>query len=167
MKTQDAHTQPKEGTGKPPPEEKGKSRRSISVAYTTARSEQMEEETSLSEVSFVPEDQQFKKQSSFVDPVPFPRLRTDPPPPPWHHITPMSWLVGVGDGMRNFVDGLTLGVSLTQNITLGIATAIMLVIYEIPLEFGWFDLLFVVFLLLFVVVCYCCCASGCIHVFHF
>ncbi|KAL5509395.1 hypothetical protein EMCRGX_G004764 [Ephydatia muelleri] len=111
---------------------------SKSTEIDTSFSKSTEIDTSFSNPS-VPI--QFKKQRSFIDPAPFPRLRTVPPRPPWHHITPLSWLVGVGDGMRNFVDGLALGVALTENITLGIATAIMLVIYEIPLEFGNFVLL--------------------------
>ena len=113
---------------------------SNSTEIDTSFSKSTEIDTSFSNPS-VPI--QFKKQRSFVDPAPFPRLRTVPPRPPWHHITPLSWLVGVGDGMRNFVDGLALGVALTENITLGIATAIMLVIYEIPLEFGAFSVVVV------------------------
>ena len=93
-------------------------------------------ETAFTEVTIPPQDHVFQKKRSFVDPSPLPRLRSVPPSPPWHHVTPLAWLVGVGDGMRNCLDGMTLGVALTQNITLGIGTAIMLVIYEVPLEFG-------------------------------
>ena len=56
-------------------------------------------------------------------------------------IKPLAWLIIVGDAFHNFADGLALGASISQSLTLGISTTIALIFHEIPHELGDFFIL--------------------------
>ncbi|MFA4907040.1 MAG: ZIP family metal transporter [archaeon] len=55
-----------------------------------------------------------------------------------HHLAAMNL---VGDGVHNFIDGLTIGASYLAGIPAGIATTIAVVLHEIPQEIGDFGIL--------------------------
>ena len=66
----------------------------------------------------------------------------------WHHchgpsceVLSVSYLVLVGDGIHNFVDGLIIAVAFLTNFELGIATTIAVIFHEIPQEIGDFSIL--------------------------
>ena len=68
----------------------------------------------------------------------------------WHHhgedegeegIHPVGRLMLFSDGMHNFIDGIILGVSFMVSAPVGIATAIAIVLHEIPQEVGDFAVL--------------------------
>lgn len=66
----------------------------------------------------------------------------------WHHcheqpcrIHPVSYLILLGDGIHNFIDGLIIATSFMINISFGIITAILIFAHEIPQELGDFAIL--------------------------
>lgn len=66
----------------------------------------------------------------------------------WRHchegecaIHPFSYLNLVGDGVHNFLDGLTIGASFVIDIRLGVITTIVIILHEIPQELGDFGVL--------------------------
>jgi len=66
----------------------------------------------------------------------------------WRHchvgkceIHPFTYLVLVGDGAHNFVDGMIIAVSFMSNTSLGVATTFAVVLHEIPQELGDFGAL--------------------------
>ncbi len=56
-------------------------------------------------------------------------------------VHPVGHLVLVSDGVHNFIDGLTIGVAFLVSPEVGIATAVAIVLHEIPQEIGDFALL--------------------------
>jgi len=52
-----------------------------------------------------------------------------------------AFLILVGDGIHNFIDGIIIAASFVINIPLGIATSIAVVFHEIPQEIGDFGVL--------------------------
>ena len=54
----------------------------------------------------------------------------------WWKMKPLAWLIIIGDGLHNFADGLALGASITQSLSLGISITIALVFHELPHELG-------------------------------
>ena len=66
----------------------------------------------------------------------------------WRHchtgkceIHPFTYLVLVGDGVHNFVDGMIISVSFMANTSLGVATTFAVIFHEIPQELGDFGAL--------------------------
>ncbi|KAI9175926.1 hypothetical protein H9P43_006290 [Blastocladiella emersonii ATCC 22665] len=51
-------------------------------------------------------------------------------------VLPVAWLIIFGDAVHNFLDGLAVGVSFASSWTLGISTAIAVLLHELPHELG-------------------------------
>ena len=50
----------------------------------------------------------------------------------------MGWMIAIGDGVHNFVDGLAIGVAFTVTWQTGVSTAIAVCVHEFAHEFGEF-----------------------------
>ena len=67
----------------------------------------------------------------------------------WHHcrgecktkIKPMGYLVSIGDGIHNFIDGIVLGAAYLADFNLGVITTIAIIAHEIPQEISDFGIL--------------------------
>ncbi len=66
----------------------------------------------------------------------------------WHHqhnfthgVQPFSYLILVGDGVHNFIDGLAIAAAFIMSYPTGIATALAVALHEIPQELGDFGIL--------------------------
>jgi len=70
----------------------------------------------------------------------------------WHHhhtikhvaeckIKPFSYLILIGDGIHNFIDGLVIATSFIINFSIGIVTTIAIALHEIPQELGDYGVL--------------------------
>ncbi len=66
----------------------------------------------------------------------------------WRHchkkeckVHPFSYLILIGDGVHNFIDGFIIAVSFLIDIRLGIVTTLMIIFHEIPQELGDFAVL--------------------------
>jgi zinc and cadmium transporter len=57
------------------------------------------------------------------------------------HIKPVAYTILIGDGFHNLIDGLIIGGAFLLDIKLGIATAIAVILHEIPQEIGDFGVL--------------------------
>lgn len=58
-----------------------------------------------------------------------------------HHAHPMVFTNIIGDAAHNFIDGLLVGSSFLVSPTIGIATALAVILHEIPHEIGDFGVL--------------------------
>lgn len=56
-------------------------------------------------------------------------------------VRPIGWMAIFGDGLGNFIDGLSIGASISQNIVLGLTTGFATWCGNIPQELGDFALL--------------------------
>jgi len=66
----------------------------------------------------------------------------------WHHchehkdcVKPVSYLILLGDGLHNFIDGLVIGASFLVSSSFGAITTILIIGHEIPQELGDFGVL--------------------------
>jgi len=70
----------------------------------------------------------------------------------WHHhhaikhnkkckIEPFSYMILIGDGVHNFIDGLVIAASFIVSFPVGIVTALAIALHEIPQELGDFGVL--------------------------
>jgi zinc and cadmium transporter len=64
----------------------------------------------------------------------------------WHHckecpIHPFSYVILIGDGVHNFLGGITLAASFLMSIPLGIATIVAIIAHEFPQQLGIFGVL--------------------------
>jgi zinc and cadmium transporter len=57
------------------------------------------------------------------------------------HIHPYSYLVLIGDGIHNFIDGLIIAAGFLAGIPFGIVTTMLIIAHEIPQELGDFGVL--------------------------
>jgi len=57
------------------------------------------------------------------------------------HIRPVAYTILVGDGFHNLIDGLIIGGAFLLDIKLGFATALAVILHEIPQEIGDFGVL--------------------------
>lgn len=56
-----------------------------------------------------------------------------------HHngqVAPVAYMVIFGDGLHNFIDGLSIGAAFTDNIMLGISVSVAVMCEELPHELG-------------------------------
>lgn len=66
----------------------------------------------------------------------------------WHHchkglcnVHPVSWLILIGDGIHNFIDGAVIATSFLISVPFGIITTLIIIAHEIPQELGDFAVL--------------------------
>jgi len=67
----------------------------------------------------------------------------------WHHchkgekcaVHPVSYLVLIGDGIHNLIDGIIIGASFLVSVHFGIITTMLILAHEIPQELGNFAVL--------------------------
>jgi len=57
------------------------------------------------------------------------------------HVRPVAFMLLVGDGVHNFIDGMVIGASFLAGPQLGIATSIAVILHEVPQELGDFAVL--------------------------
>ncbi|KNC76979.1 hypothetical protein SARC_10546 [Sphaeroforma arctica JP610] len=58
----------------------------------------------------------------------------------WGNVDNVTWYITVGDGIHNFVDGVSVGASFAVSTSTGISTAIAVFLHELPQEFGDFGI---------------------------
>ena len=51
-------------------------------------------------------------------------------------VAPVAWMIILGDGLHNFIDGLAIGVSFTNNVMHGVSTSVAIICEELPHELG-------------------------------
>lgn len=54
----------------------------------------------------------------------------------FERVAPVAWMIILGDGLHNFIDGLAIGVSFTNNVVEGISTSLAILCEELPHELG-------------------------------
>lgn len=68
----------------------------------------------------------------------------------WHHchehrgkceVHPVSYLILLGDGLHNLIDGIIIGVSFLVSVPFGVITTLLIIGHEIPQELGNFAVL--------------------------
>lgn len=56
-------------------------------------------------------------------------------------IAPVAWMIIIGDGLHNFIDGLSIGAAFSESIVLGLSTSVAVIFEEFPHELGDFAVL--------------------------
>lgn len=56
-------------------------------------------------------------------------------------IAPVAWMIIIGDGLHNFIDGLSIGAAFTESLVLGVSTSVAVIFEEFPHELGDFAVL--------------------------
>ena len=51
-------------------------------------------------------------------------------------IATVAWMIIVGDGLHNFIDGLAIGASFSGSVIIGISTSLAVICEELPHELG-------------------------------
>lgn len=64
----------------------------------------------------------------------------------FERVAPVAWMIILGDGLHNFIDGLAIGVSFTNDIVEGISTSLAILCEELPHELGTFSVVFTEYL---------------------
>jgi zinc transporter ZupT len=47
-------------------------------------------------------------------------------------VNSLGWIIIIGDGIHNFTDGLAIGASFNQSLTMGLSTTLAIIFHEIP-----------------------------------
>lgn len=56
-------------------------------------------------------------------------------------IAPVAWMIIIGDGLHNFIDGLSIGAAFSESTFLGFSTSLAVIFEEFPHELGDFAVL--------------------------
>lgn len=56
-------------------------------------------------------------------------------------IAPVAWMIIIGDGLHNLIDGLSIGANFTDSINAGMTTSLAIIFEELPHELGDFAVL--------------------------
>ena len=51
-------------------------------------------------------------------------------------IATVAWMIIIGDGLHNFIDGLAIGASFSGSVVIGISTSVAVICEELPHELG-------------------------------
>ena len=51
-------------------------------------------------------------------------------------IATVAWMIIIGDGLHNFIDGLAIGASFSGSVVIGISTSLAVICEELPHELG-------------------------------
>ena len=54
-------------------------------------------------------------------------------------IKPVAWMVIFGDGLHNFIDGLSIGAAFSESLLAGISVSVAVICEELPHELGTFQ----------------------------
>jgi zinc transporter ZupT len=66
---------------------------------------------------------------------------TDATPKRAAEIAPVAWMIIIGDGLHNFIDGLSIGAAFTESIHQGMIICLAVIFEELPHELGDFAVL--------------------------
>jgi len=58
-----------------------------------------------------------------------------------HTVAPVAWMIIFGDGLHNFIDGLSIGAAFTESILKGVSICLAVICEEFPHELGDFAIL--------------------------
>jgi zinc transporter ZupT len=47
-------------------------------------------------------------------------------------VNSLGWIIIISDGIHNFTDGLAIGASFNQSLTMGLSTTLAIIFHEIP-----------------------------------
>lgn len=53
-----------------------------------------------------------------------------------HKVAAVAWIIIFGDGLHNFIDGMSIGAGYTQSIGTGISISVAIACEEFPHELG-------------------------------
>lgn len=53
-----------------------------------------------------------------------------------HSVAPVAWMIIFGDGLHNFIDGLSIGAAFTESVLKGISICLAVICEEFPHELG-------------------------------
>ena len=53
-------------------------------------------------------------------------------------VAPVAWMIIFGDGLHNFIDGLSIGAAFTESIFKGISICLAVICEEFPHELGYY-----------------------------
>lgn len=52
------------------------------------------------------------------------------------HVAPVAWMIIFGDGLHNFIDGVSIGAAFTESILAGVSVSVAILCEELPHELG-------------------------------